>query len=98
MVFVFFLFFFFFKQKTAYDMRISDWSSDVCSSDLPPVCADIVKGTDSPVLAARDEQLSLEHFNLAADETALFRQLADVADIKPAATEYRLALQLKPPR
>src|SRR3546814_16825960 len=32
----FFLFsiFFFFKQKTAYEMRISDWSSDVCSSDL----------------------------------------------------------------
>src|SRR3546814_7027206 len=28
------LMFFFFKQKTAYDMRISDWSSDVCSSDL----------------------------------------------------------------
>src|SRR3546814_4925268 len=26
--------FFFFKQKTAYEMRISDWSSDVCSSDL----------------------------------------------------------------
>src|SRR3546814_1434986 len=29
-----FFFFFFFKHKTAYDMRISDWSSDVCSSDL----------------------------------------------------------------
>src|SRR3546814_6718884 len=28
--------FFFFKQKTAYEMRISDWSSDVCSSDLEP--------------------------------------------------------------
>src|SRR3546814_12713342 len=28
-------YFFFFKQKTAYEMRISDWSSDVCSSDLP---------------------------------------------------------------
>src|SRR3546814_1613146 len=27
--------FFFFKQKTAYEMRVSDWSSDVCSSDLP---------------------------------------------------------------
>src|SRR3546814_2794706 len=27
--------FFFFKQNTAYEMRISDWSSDVCSSDLP---------------------------------------------------------------
>src|SRR3546814_10184212 len=31
---VIFLFLFFFKQKTAYEMRISDWSSDVCSSDL----------------------------------------------------------------
>src|SRR3546814_1375483 len=28
------MYFFFFKQKTAYEMRISDWSSDVCSSDL----------------------------------------------------------------
>src|SRR3546814_2397377 len=34
MLFVSMLFFFFFKQKTAYEMRISDWSSDVCSSDL----------------------------------------------------------------
>src|SRR3546814_190400 len=31
--------FFFFKQKTAYEMRISDWSSDVCSSDLSTTCA-----------------------------------------------------------
>src|SRR3546814_3452721 len=29
-----YIYFFFFKQKTAYEMRISDWSSDVCSSDL----------------------------------------------------------------
>src|SRR3546814_13627788 len=36
--------FFFFKQKTAYEMRISDWSSDVCSSDL----ADKVHPIDSP--------------------------------------------------
>src|SRR3546814_4984445 len=42
------VFVFFFKQKTAYEMRISDWSSDVCSSDLPvlasyfPIrCADL---------------------------------------------------------
>src|SRR3546814_9637356 len=35
MIFVlFFVLFVFFKQKTAYEMRISDWSSDVCSSDL----------------------------------------------------------------
>src|SRR3546814_1939686 len=31
---VYHMFFFFFKQKTAYEMRMSDWSSDVCSSDL----------------------------------------------------------------
>src|SRR3546814_4500046 len=43
--------FFFFKQKTAYEMRISDWSSDVCSSDLsampwpgPESCARCVAG------------------------------------------------------
>src|SRR3546814_2251908 len=35
-----FVAFFFFKQKTAYEMRISDWSSDVCSSDLPSAYAD----------------------------------------------------------
>src|SRR3546814_5419135 len=34
MYLVVFFDFFFFKQKTAYEMRISDWSSDVCSSDL----------------------------------------------------------------
>src|SRR3546814_8812653 len=39
LVFVFrWFFFFFFKQKTAYEMRISDWSSDVCSSDLAIAC------------------------------------------------------------
>src|SRR3546814_13957478 len=42
--------FFFFKQKTAYEMRISDWSSDVCSSDLE-VCrtpARAVQGRSAP--------------------------------------------------
>src|SRR3546814_5874618 len=49
-IFHVFLFFFFFKQKTAYEMRISDWSSDVCSSDL--LHAD--RRPDAPgVLAAR---------------------------------------------
>src|SRR3546814_12470067 len=40
---IFWFCFFFFKQKTAYEMRISDWSSDVCSSDLelpPPTVPD----------------------------------------------------------
>src|SRR3546814_9638674 len=35
-VYLLIFFYFFFKQKTAYEMRISDWSSDVCSSDLIP--------------------------------------------------------------
>src|SRR3546814_149917 len=39
---IWFVFFFFFKQKTAYEMRISDWSSDVCSSDLEWEEADVV--------------------------------------------------------
>src|SRR3546814_13260910 len=37
-----YVFFFFFKQKTAYEMRISDWSSDVCSSDLHEI---MMRGT-----------------------------------------------------
>src|SRR3546814_4774433 len=42
-------FFFFFKQKTAYEMRISDWSSDVCSSDLVP---NLMPVSDVALLAA----------------------------------------------
>src|SRR3546814_8092875 len=38
--FLVFFVFFFFKQKTAYEMRISDWSSDVCSSDLGRAAGD----------------------------------------------------------
>src|SRR3546814_4594248 len=48
-MYVFFVFrcFFFFKQKTAYEMRISDWSSDVCSSDRG--------GQQAPALPARPQ-------------------------------------------
>src|SRR3546814_2133068 len=47
------VFFFFFKQKTAYEMRISDWSSDVCSSDLLAARADRLDplGLDGDALA-----------------------------------------------
>src|SRR3546814_6607102 len=43
--------FFFFKQKTAYEMRISDWSSDVCSSDLPIFAVNIALARDGEVIA-----------------------------------------------
>src|SRR3546814_16048686 len=47
-------FFFFCKQKTAYEMRISDWSSDVCSSDLTPW----LPGASSRTLARRTRSMS----------------------------------------
>src|SRR3546814_15288821 len=46
-------FFFFFKQKTAYEMRISDWSSDVCSSDLSRRPAGLSGGQAQRVAIAR---------------------------------------------
>src|SRR3546814_10434549 len=53
--------FFFFKQKTAYEMRISDWSSDVCSSDLDDAhqfaVAASAKGSGGS-LAARSRAIS----------------------------------------
>src|SRR3546814_15027505 len=50
---VFYFLFFFFKQKTAYEMRISDWSSDVCSSDLNP-CTDGAESDKSARLKCAD--------------------------------------------
>src|SRR3546814_5053319 len=48
---ILFCFFFFFKQKTAYEMRISDWSSDVCSSDL--------LGGHAPFIVTNDADVDL---------------------------------------
>src|SRR3546814_7935776 len=66
--------FFFFKQKTAYEMRISDWSSDVCSSDLLPP-ADSAKELQRGIQAELDRvdgqmstykpQSALSRFNRA---------------------------------
>src|SRR3546814_2374620 len=54
-------FVFFFKQKTAYEMRISDWSSDVCSSDLLETNG-AVTPEDAVALAARILQDQLQLF------------------------------------
>src|SRR3546814_9852509 len=48
------IFFFFFKQTTSYDMRISDWSSDVCSSDL------VFAGAESLVRDHHDGSVSYQ--------------------------------------
>src|SRR3546814_5284141 len=47
--------FFFFKQKTAYEMRISDWSSDVCSSDLQSRC----RGGQAPESLRYERQIAV---------------------------------------
>src|SRR3546814_7303667 len=55
---ILFVVFFFFKQKTAYEMRISDWSSDVCSSDLErafPRLRPAVRAGQSPEWPFRNE-------------------------------------------
>src|SRR3546814_3265140 len=61
-----FVFVFFFKQKTAYEMRISDWSSDVCSSDL------LVQGQ-----VFRHRVDAFEHVLLQAAGFAAFDQQGD---------------------
>src|SRR3546814_1596230 len=59
--------FFFFKQKTAYEMRISDWSSDVCSSDLdiPAQARDLAhqRGRNEAVLLGGRQEQRLDFGN-----------------------------------
>src|SRR3546814_3813004 len=57
-------FFFFFKQKTAYEMRISDWSSDVCSSDLG-------KSMNAPNLSLKGLDLRAEIDRLRKERNAV---------------------------
>src|SRR3546814_347428 len=49
-----FVVFFFFKQKTAYEMRISDWSSDVCSSDLAAIADRVIRAPFSGWVSLRN--------------------------------------------
>src|SRR3546814_4475780 len=53
---------FFFKQKTAYEMRISDWSSDVCSSDLQ-----LRDDTDKGVTPARTQSYFAKSYGIEGD-------------------------------
>src|SRR3546814_6791734 len=55
--------FFFFKQKTAYEMRISDWSSDVCSSDLNTADGmQTTVATALPRMLGRHRRPAITHF------------------------------------
>src|SRR3546814_2746599 len=76
-------FFFFFKQKTAYEMRISDWSSDVCSSDLLPrhSTVAIVKRRKKPVERIGCEWKEPDALNLSECLMASLSNAAIVATI-----------------
>src|SRR3546814_18956740 len=65
-----FIFFFFFKQKTAYEMRISDWSSDVCSSDLINL-EDIAAPNCFIIEAALKERMNIPVFHDDQHGTAI---------------------------
>src|SRR3546814_2023272 len=63
---------FFFKQKTAYEMRISDWSSDVCSSDLNPDTRVGAVALEGDREIARNEECPGVHGEtVAADEVVV---------------------------
>src|SRR3546814_19913004 len=70
--------FFFFKQKTAYEMRISDWSSDVCSSDLTrpsssKTCRESRRSQrDSPIRSRSIVRRARDSFTLVSPEFVRF--------------------------
>src|SRR3546814_2419481 len=65
---------FFFKQKTAYEMRISDWSSDVCSSDLDLIIERAVDPRFEPVAdGAADVQPRVGIVGVAAEAQRMVR-------------------------
>src|SRR3546814_6556445 len=75
---------FFFKQKTAYDMRISDWSSDVCSSDLENTSRLQEKGfLIEQESGGREIVIGKSHINLE------FRENNDWFDIHARRSEER---------
>src|SRR3546814_20917111 len=97
--------FFFFKQKTAYEMRITDWSSDVCSSDLIKVSL-LPLDAVPRALAARDTRGLIKLIADKANDRLLGGQImapegADsiqtlVLAIKPGMTTLELGAQIFP--
>src|SRR3546814_7766942 len=92
-VFFSFAIFFFVKQKTAYEMRISDWSSDVCSSDLIGTLASI---HDLNLAAAFCDRLYvIDHGHIVASgtpkEVLTATLLRDVFGVQALIDEHPLA-------
>src|SRR3546814_17523222 len=96
--------FFFFKQKTAYEMRISDWSSDVCSSDLrvpnidkavTEIDALLQERPDDPYFHELKGQMLLEPGRVAEsvpEYEAAVRVMPQSAQLRPALATAQVAL------
>src|SRR3546814_7429019 len=80
-MFVSCVFFFFFKQKTAYEMRISDWSSDVCSSDLGETVLDPFFGSGTTGAVAR--KLGRHYIGLERDPDYIAIAKQRIAQVQP---------------
>src|SRR3546814_19762205 len=71
-------FFFFCKQKTAYEMRISDWSSDVCSSDLlPRYWFQLADWIDDPSAAIADADALEKELLVSSELTGVLKAHRD---------------------
>src|SRR3546814_13141927 len=83
--------FFFFKQKTAYEMRISDWSSDVCSSDLiVPASRLVVPVSETRVPPGeRGSQFSARSRPASPVPEGISETMSDASSVMPAADRLR---------
>src|SRR3546814_4399469 len=79
--------FFFFKQKTAYEMRISDWSSDVCSSDLL-----VRNAEDQLALATLARDPEIAQLATSADAVALLWEVCQVPDFRKILSDHHAQL------
>src|SRR3546814_2317739 len=85
--------FFVFKQKTAYELRICDWRSDVCSSDLQKNGTVIAAGLPSelmvtrPDILAAEEKLRAARANIGAARAAFFPSISLTGSIGFASTD-----------
>src|SRR3546814_7237314 len=98
----------FIKQKTAYEMRISDWSSDVCSSDLhliedmlvaevsvgEHIVADPLAGAQPAAMADHQPRFGPQHGEMVADRLGVRRADADVDQADAAAARRDQVIEI----